>query len=147
MPYPVLFAALLLVVSGRQAQLTTSASASTLHAGDTVNLTVEIELKPGVHVYAPGAEGYIPISWTLPDSPAYKAGAVELPEAHKLYLQAIDETVPVYEGRFRITRKVTIATPGHITIDGTFRYQACDDQMCYKPEKLPIQWTFTVERK
>jgi len=147
MPLPFLFAAAFLVVTGHQAQVTTAASSSVVHAGDTITLTLDVELKPGMHVYAPGAEGYIPISWTLPDSPAYKASDVELPEAHKLYLQAINETVPVYEGRFRVTRKLTIAAPGHITIDGTFRYQACDDQMCYKPEKLPLQWTFTVEHK
>ncbi len=134
----------MLVVSGRQAQVTTSASASVVHAGDTITLTLDVELKPGVHIYAPGAEGYIPISWTLDDSTAYKTGAVELPEARKLYLQAIDETVPAYEGRIRISRKVTIAAPGPLNIDGFLRYQACDDQMCYKPEKLPLHWTFTA---
>jgi DsbC/DsbD-like thiol-disulfide interchange protein len=147
--HAVLFIAALSVVNGHQAQVTTSSSRTIVHAGQRITLTVEVELRPGMHVYAPGAEGYLPLTWTLDDSPAYKAHDVELPAARKLYLQAIDETVPVYEGRFRLTRDVTIgSTPaGQLTINGAFRYQACDDQMCYKPEKLPLQWTLTVEHK
>jgi DsbC/DsbD-like thiol-disulfide interchange protein len=145
----IVFAVAMLVVNGRQAHITTSASASAVHPGQRITLTIDVDLRPGVHVYAPGAEGYIPISWTLEDSPAYKAQDVEMPAPRKLYLQAIDETVPAYEGRIRLVRGVTIgpAAANRLTIDGALRYQACDDQMCYKPEKLPLQWTFTIERR
>ncbi|MGA2186636.1 MAG: protein-disulfide reductase DsbD domain-containing protein [Bryobacteraceae bacterium] len=139
-------------VSGRQARITTSASTAVVHAGERITLAVEVDLRPGVHVYAPGVEGYIPISWTLEESAAYKAREVEMPVARKLYLEAIDETVPVYEGRFRLVRDVTIGPgsvvhEGRLSIAGTLRYQACDDRMCYKPEKLALQWILTVERR
>jgi DsbC/DsbD-like thiol-disulfide interchange protein len=137
-------------VNGRQARITTSASTAVVHAGERITLAVEVNLRPGVHVYAPGVEGYIPISWTLEESAAYRAHDVEMPAAHKLYLEAIDETVPAYEGRFRLIRYVSIGPDsavheGRLSIAGTLRYQACDDRMCYKPEKLPLLWTLTVE--
>ena len=137
-----LFALLLAaaVIHGHQADVTTSAI---IRDATHATLVIEVELRPGVHVYAPGVEGYIPIAWTLEESPAYKAGEVQLPPARKLYLQAIDETVPVYEGRFRLTREIEAKAPGPLEINGTLRYQACDDQMCYKPEKLALHWTLT----
>ena len=143
---------MLSVVNGRQAQVTTSASAETVHAGGHITLTLDVDLRPNVHVYAPGAEDYIPITWTLDESLAYKAAEVHTPVPRKLYLQVIDETVPVYEGHFRLTRDVTIGPESALNEDrlkvaGMFRYQACDDQMCYKPEKLPLQWTFAVTHK
>jgi thiol:disulfide interchange protein DsbD len=144
--------AMLSVVNGRQAQVTTSTSAETIHAGDHITLTLDVDLGPNVHVYAPGAENYVPITWTLDESPAYKAAEVHMPTPRKLYLPVIDQTVPVYEGHFRLTRDVTIGPESELhedclNIAGTLRYQACDDQMCYKPEKLPLQWTFAVVRK
>jgi DsbC/DsbD-like thiol-disulfide interchange protein len=136
-------------VSGRQAQITTSASTAVVHAGERITLAVEVSLRPGVHVYAPGVEGYIPISWTLAESAAYKAHDAEMPASHNLRLEAIGETVPVYEGRFRLVRDVTIGSDsavheGALTISGALRYQACDDRVCYKPEKLPLAWALTV---
>jgi len=137
--FTILLAAAITVVHGRQADVTTSAL---VHSPKQVTLTLEVELKPGVHVYAPGVEDtYIPIAWTLAESPGYKAGDARMPPSRKLYLEAIDETVPVYEGRFRLTRDVDLNAPGAVEIEGTFRYQACDDQMCYKPEKLTLHWS------
>jgi DsbC/DsbD-like thiol-disulfide interchange protein len=139
-------------VNGRQAQIATSASTAVVRAGECITLAVEVNLRPGVHVYAPGAQGYIPIAWTLEESAAYQAHDAEMPAAHILYLEAIDEKAPVYEGRFRLVRDVIIGPDsalheGRLSIAGALRYQACDDRMCYKPEKLALQWTLTVERK
>lgn len=151
MPTFVLVAVMLSVVNGRQAQVTTSASTVAVHPGEKITLSLEVELRPGVHAYAPGVENYIPISWTLEKSRTYSANDVEVPPARMLHLDAIDETVPVYEGHFRLVREVTIGPrrtvrKGPLNIAGTLRYQACDDRMCYKPETLPLQWTLTVNK-
>jgi hypothetical protein len=147
----IFFTALLLVVNGRQAQITTSASTAVVHPRDHVTLTVDVDLRPGVHVYAPGVENYIPISWTLEKSSTYQANNVDMPVPRNLHLDVIDETVPVYEGHFQLSRNLTIGPrhvhKGALNITGALRYQACDDRMCYKPETLPLQWTLTVERK
>jgi len=64
-----------------------------------------------------------------------------------LRLEAIDETVPVYNGKFRLVRDITIgkAYLGTLTVEGTLKYQACDDRMCYVPQTVPLKWTFQVE--
>ena len=142
-------------VAGRQLNLTATASSSIVAAGQRVTLVLDLELKPNMHVYAPGVEGYISIDWKIQESDAAKAHDVTYPASEKLHLKAIDETVPVYRGRLRLTRDVTIAqdgkvrpaldATGRLAIEGTLRYQACDDRVCYVPQQLPLKWAFQYE--
>jgi hypothetical protein len=72
-----------------------------------------------------------------------------------LRLKAIKETVPVYQGTFRLVREVTVArdptlkplldAEGRLTIEGALKYQACDDKVCYPPETVPVRWRLQVE--
>ena len=50
---------------GKQLNLTAAASNAVVTVGQRVALTLDIQLKPGIHVYAPGVEGYIPIEWSM----------------------------------------------------------------------------------
>lgn len=139
-------------VQGKQLSLEAGASNQIVAAGQRVSLTLDIDMKPSMHVYAPGVEGYIPIDWTMKESPAAAAHEVSYPASEKLHLVAIDETVPVYQGHFRLTRDITIGqddklraaldSAGKFTVEGTLRYQACDDRVCYIPQLLPVKWTF-----
>ena len=81
-----------------------------------------------------------------------RAEPVIYPASEKLHLAAIDETVPVYRNRFRLTREIIIGPDpqvrpaldgsGKFVVEGTLRYQACDDRICYIPQELPLKWTF-----
>jgi hypothetical protein len=142
-------------VEANHLRLTTAASVPVARPGERIVLSLELDLKPNMHVYAPGVEGYIPIDWKLDESPAAKAHPFEYPASRKLHLKAIDETVPVYRGRVRITREITfgpenavrpLVTPaGELTLKGSLRYQACDDRKCYLPETIPLEWRFHFE--
>jgi hypothetical protein len=142
-------------VQGRQLTLTASASNSIVAPGQKVALALNIDLKPNMHVYAPGVEGYIAIEWKIKDSDAAAAEGVKFPPSEKLYLKAIDETVPVFRGQFRLTRDVVIGeeaklkpmvdSAGKFTLEGTLRYQACDDRLCYIPQELPLKWAFQYD--
>ena len=142
-------------VQGKQLRLKATASNSIVATGQRVALTLDIELEPNMHVYAPGVEGYIPIAWSIKESAAAAAHEVSFPASKKLHLAAIDETVPVYQGHFRLTRDITVApdaklrplldSSGKFTVDGTLRYQACDDRICYIPQELPVHWTFRYQ--
>lgn len=142
-------------VIGKQLTARASASNFVVRGGQRVALVLDIELKPKMHVYAPGVEGYIPIEWKMKNSPAFASHDVTLPPSKMLHLPAIDETVPVYAGSFRIVRDITIAAEpkvkplvdagGKFTVEGILRYQACDDRMCYVPQELPVRWTFELE--
>jgi DsbC/DsbD-like thiol-disulfide interchange protein len=133
-------------IAGNQLSATLGASNSTVAPGQRIALTLDIELGPEMHVYAPGVEGYIPIDWKMQDSATAEVHAPVFPRAEKLYLQAIDETVPAYRNHFRLTRDITVKSPadsvGHFTVDGALRYQACDNRVCYIPKELKLQWSF-----
>jgi hypothetical protein len=142
-------------VETRHLRLTTSASLDTVHWGQRLALVAAIELKPGMHVYAPGVQGYIPIEFNLTATPAFQAHAPGYPAARTLRLKAIGETVPVYQGRFRVAEDITIAPEaqvkpllspdGILTVEGSLRYQACDARICYPPQSVPLKWTFHYE--
>ncbi len=135
--------------------LTTSASAATVRPNLKLELTIDIALEPRVHVYAPGVEGYIPIAWAVPDSAGWKSAPVEFPAPKMLRLEAIKETVPVFDGNFRLRREVTLAddkslrplldSQGNLTLEGSLRYQACDDQQCFLPTTVPVKWNLKFE--
>jgi hypothetical protein len=136
-------------------RLTTAASTPVARPGHRIALSLELDLKPNMHVYAPGVEGYIPIDWKLEESPAAKAHPFQYPASRKLRLKAIGETAPVYRGRVRITREITfgpensvrplVGSTGELTLKGSLRYQACDERKCYLPETVPLEWRFHFE--
>ena len=139
-----------------QLKITTAASNATARPGLRITLSLEIELKPGMHVYAPGVQGYIPIDWRLEEGgPAAKRHPFEYPASEMLRLEAIGETVPVYRGHVRIRRGITfgqeaalkplVSPTGELIVKGSFRYQACDDRKCYPPRDVPLEWRFTYE--
>lgn len=139
-------------VEGKQLRLRATASNATVAPGQRITLALDIELKPNMHVYAPGVEGYIPIDWKMKASDVIEAHEVSYPAPEKLHLAAIDETVPAYRERFRLTRDITIGPDakvkaaldgsGKFSVEGTLRYQACDDRVCYIPQEVPLRWTF-----
>jgi hypothetical protein len=59
-------------------------------------------------------------------------------------------TAKVYNKPFQITQTITLATTSALrqragakdtlTINGTLKYQACDDLVCYRPDSLPVSW-------
>ena len=136
-------------IEGKQLTATIGASNSSVAPGERVALTLDVDLGPNMHVYAPGVEGYIPIDWKMEDSGAAEVHAPAFPRAEKLYLKAIDETVPAYRNHFRLLRDITIKPAvdgsGHFTVDGSLRYQACDDRVCYIPQTLKLQWSFEYQ--
>lgn len=142
-------------VEAKHVKLSTTASTPTARPGHRILLTVELDLKPKMHVYAPGVTDYIPIDWKLEDSGAAKVLPVKYPAALKLRLKPIHETALVYQGRVRMTREITfgaentlkpLLTPsGELVLKGSLRYQACDDRECYGPETAPVEWRFRFE--
>jgi hypothetical protein len=102
-----------------------------------------------MHVYAPGQEGYIAVALTLDADPAFTAGKAKYPAGEKMFVKVLNETQLVYTKPFRITQDITLRSgteqtssgEGLLTVKGTFRYQACDDKVCYLPMTVPITWT------
>ena len=141
-------------VDNNHLKLTYYASDSTLAPGHRTALVIEIDFKPKMHVYAPGVERYIPVDWKIAESKAWAAFPVAYPASRQLNLPAIKETVPVYNIRTRFVRDLAVGLEPEIspalgadrtlTVEGSFRYQACDDKECFLPKTIPLKWTFKI---
>jgi hypothetical protein len=123
--------------------------------GGRITLTAEVQLPPDVHVYAPGTKGYKSVALVMDTTPGMMLTPVNYPRAEVLYLPAIKERVPVFEGKFRLTQDLKISsvaefsnslgTDGKIfTINGRLDYQACDKTICYLPTSIPVHWQLQV---
>ena len=139
-------------------RLMLSQSDHTVVPGSRLSLIVDVELPPGVHVYSPGVKGYKPIQLVLHPSGGIEPAPAIYPSSKTLYLQAIKEQVPVFEGKFRITQDVTIpvskagagvrallGSPNTVSIAGELQYQACGATICYLPASTPVKWEVKVE--
>ena len=133
---------------GKHLRIAASAGTGVVHIGQRLVLVLDISVPHGVHVYAPGVQGYIPIDLSIPESKSFTIHPAAYPPSKTMRLAAIDETVPVYTDDFRILREITIsktAQPGDLPVEGSLRYQACDEKECFVPETVPLKWTLRVE--
>jgi peroxiredoxin len=123
--------------------------------GNLITLTAEVRLPADVHVYAPGTQGYKPIKLVMEPSPDFELRQPGYPRSKILYLPAIKERVPVFEGTFRIRQEVkvnstadfsnSLGTDGKmIPIKGKLEYQACDSKICFLPTSVPVEWQLQV---
>jgi hypothetical protein len=123
--------------------------------GTRVTLAAEVRLPADVHVYAPGANGYKPVRLVIEPTAQLEFKPASYPEPKILYLPAIKESVPVFEGTFRISQDVQVNTGSEFwgslgkdgklfTISGKLEYQACDKTTCYLPASVPVKWQLQV---
>jgi len=76
--------------------------------GTRITLVAELHLPPDVHVYAPGSKGYKPVNLVIDAIPALELKPAVYPQSTVLYLPAIKERVPVFDGTFRISQDVKV---------------------------------------
>src|SRR4051812_37817345 len=118
--------------------------------GATVKLFLDVIPDAKIRVYAPGAKDYLPVALELSAPPAgVRAGKLNYPPSQDWYFEPLKEHVPVYQTPFRLTQNIVIssrAKPGQpLIVQGVFKYQACDDTICYNPVSAPISWTIHVK--
>ncbi len=138
-------------VLGRYLKVRPAATDRVAAPGHRLTLTAEVTPGEGIHVYAPGQTGYIPVGLTLAASADYRAHAVVFPQSSTYHFAPLNEDVSVYAHPFRLSVDVTLAlTPSmrqrgaahaSLTIEGTLDYQACNDTVCFRPDSVPLTWT------
>ena len=123
--------------------------------GSHITVTAEVQLPPDIHVYAPGTIGYKSIHLELDPVPELEFLPPVYPPAEVLFLPAINERVPVFQGTFRIRQDVKVSTVAEfstslgtdgktVTIAGKLNYQACDSKACYLPASVPVRWELQI---
>jgi len=114
-----------------------------ISAGGTGEANVRLTIQSGYHVNA-----------NPPTFPYLKATELEMPTAEGIslafitYPNAIEKKFPfadkplsVYEGETTVKAMLKAdktAKPGQRSVSASVRIQACDDQVCYAPGRLPL---------
>jgi hypothetical protein len=123
--------------------------------GTRVTVAVEVRLPADVHVYAPGAQGYKPIKLVLDPVPQLDMKPPIFPPSKVLFMPAINERVPVFEGTFRISQDVRVSSSAEFwgslgkdgkvfEISGKLEYQACNKTECFVPKTVPVKWQLQI---
>jgi DsbC/DsbD-like thiol-disulfide interchange protein len=124
-----------------------AAEPQTVHAGKPGVLELRFQIMQGYHVnsHTPKSQLLIPTAVTLQPANGVKVGALEYP-AGKSYSFSFDPgtKLDVYAGDF-IVKLPVVAAAGEHTLDGTLRYQACDNASCYPPRNVPVKVAFTAK--
>jgi peroxiredoxin len=127
------------------------ASSNTVASGDEIELTIDVRINDHMHVYAPSSVGRIPVEWVLADGAVFTVDTAEFPVPQTLTIGATGESADIYGGTFRVSRTVRINpgmleaadavdAQGNVVLAGEFKFQACDDRMCYLPTSIALEW-------
>lgn len=137
-----------------QLELTTYASEPTIAPGNRFAVMLDIKPLEGMHVYAEGAADYRVVGLEVESDAPLIVLPMAYPESTDYYFEPFDETVPVYVEPFELVQEIILdgslpaqaALRGQesITVNGTFEYQACSDEICYPPESLDLSWTIPL---
>ena len=126
------------------------ASDAAVAPGNRFALMVDVEPKPGMHVYAPGDHIYRVIRLRVDKPEFLRVHPLSYPPSELYHYEPLDETVPVYQEPFRLVQEVTVpmseetaalsAAGGKLVVEGALEYQVCDDEVCYIPASAPLRW-------
>jgi peroxiredoxin len=138
-------------VTHERLELSYFASANEAGPGDVIDLTIEVRLEDGIHVYAPTSRNRIPVALNLTASESFVAEETAFPPAETITDAVLGESSDVYAGQFTLTRRVRMTADafdrpgavdpqGNVVIAGSFDFQACDDHICYNPKSIALKW-------
>lgn len=111
-------------------------------AGTKTIVAVEMTLGPKWHVnsHTPAEDFLIPTDLTLKAS-AGKLSPIRYPKHVEKKFAFSDKPLRVYEGTVRFETDLDLAAGanGMVSLSGTLGYQACNDEQCFMPEKVPLE--------
>jgi hypothetical protein len=120
--------------------------------GQNIPLEFRFHVKSGYHINSsrPTTPELIPTSLGFTPPEDFVIARVQYPEG-ELTSFPFDPTqkLSVYSGDV-VVKAVIITQPGApsgtYTIHGDFKYQACDNNACYPPKKLPVQFNVNLSK-
>lgn len=124
-----------------------AAESQTIPAGRRSTLEMRFQVVPGYHVnsHTPKSEFLIPTALTLQPASGVKPGELQYPQGVSYSFSFDPGTkLDVYAGAF-IVKLPVVASAGEHTLDGSLRYQACDNAACYPPRTVPVKVLFNAK--
>lgn len=120
-----------------------------LKAGGHADVLVQLAILASWHINAnpPSPEYMIPTLVQISPTPGVRAAGAKYPVPQQLKVEFDDKPLSVYTEaatvRVPLTAALTAENGRHV-FKGTVRYQACNDQVCTSPTKVPFSVEVTV---
>ncbi|HEX4165036.1 MAG TPA: protein-disulfide reductase DsbD domain-containing protein [Bryobacteraceae bacterium] len=119
----------------------------TVKRGESVSQKLEVGVLPGFHVNSnkPKDEYLIPLKLTWTSGPL-QSQEITYPKPEEITVGT--QSVVVFTGTFPIETKFQTpanAPVGSSTMAGKLRYQACDNQMCFRPTTVEVHVPVSVQ--
>ena len=120
-------------------EVSAALNTTTLQPGQQAVIAVIFEVKEGYHAQSntPTSKNYLPFEVTLDADPAITAYAPIYPKGEDHEYGQLGK-LNVYTGKIIIYVPIDVkadAVAGEIKLNGIANYQACDDNVCYAPQK------------
>jgi DsbC/DsbD-like thiol-disulfide interchange protein len=118
--------------------------------GTTVQARFQITVKPGYHVQANPVENpnLIPITVKVDPGRGVRIGEPVYPNPKRMRLPGDIQDMVIYDGAFAVALPLMLpsdASAGEtISLQGSLRYQACDDSHCLFPVNVPFALHVTI---
>ena len=132
------------------AELTPLVEQQAIQPGQTVMIELKVELPEEIHVQSdkPRDPFLIPtiLTFTLPEGVTVEE--ITYPPSTDFVQAGQKEPLTVFEHEFTIEVRLALGadvSPGELVVPGRFRYQACDDTVCFPPATAEVAWHVHVE--
>lgn len=112
----------------------------TLLAGKPTAVDLHFKVAAGLHInsHTPRAEELIPTTLKLPEASGVRLANTNFPPGIDFSFPFDPkEKLSVYTGEFTIHTEL-LADKGEHLVEGTLRYQACNNEVCMPPHSIPV---------
>lgn len=118
-------------------------------SGQVFELSLELHILPGFHINSekPGDELLVPTSIELENKEAFEIKEIIFPEPQVKKFKFATKPLSVYEGQVKVKLKIELkptVKESTVELAGKVRYQACNDEACLRPARLPFKTTIKV---
>jgi thiol:disulfide interchange protein DsbD len=119
------------------------------HKGTVATVTLKAALPPGFHANSntPSDAYLIPLTLKWTGGPL-QADGITYPKAALEKYSFSEKPLSVVTGEFSISTKFKVpadAPNGPSAQNGTLKYQACNDRMCFAPKTVPVSISLSIE--
>jgi thioredoxin:protein disulfide reductase len=120
------------------------ASTYKIKPGASAQIGVVLDIDNGYHINSnrPTEKYLIPTALKLDQTPGLTAALVRYPKAKLQKFSFSDKPLSVFEGKIVLkfsARALPSLEPGNLSIKGKLTLQACNDQLCLRPQTVNVE--------
>lgn len=135
-----------------KAEISTRVASAELRPGGTARLVLHVTLPDGLHVQSdkPRDPGLIATELTVDPPAGTTLVDIVYPKPIDFTQAGAPEPLAVFTEQFDVVVRLKLSptlASGTLTVPGHFRYQACNDSICFVPTRVDATWKVVVARK